>query len=316
MNCRLSTPIGVIVNPEAAGNVNPRERVRRLTALLDGGGWVRETESVDSLNGVAAEFRARAVGVVAVCGGDGSFSRALSAVVRAYGDAPLPLLLPLRGGTMNTIARAVGAPRAGPEVVVAKLLERRRAGQPERIVERDILRVNGDDYGFMVGAGTIVGFLKAYYAGHRQGPIGAASLLGRLVLSLVGGGKLARDTFTWLEADVSCDGLRVPFRHFSVIYASSIDQIGLGFRPTYRAGTEPGRFHLIAGPLAGREFLRCVPAMLRGRPTESSQIFDRSARRVVVEFQHASSYMIDGDVLGTTTRLCIETGPRVRMIRE
>ncbi len=308
--------IGVVVNPRAAGNRRPQERVRRLTELLDGDGWVRETESVAALDAVAGEFRSRNVELVAVCGGDGSFSRALAALVRAYADTPLPLLLPLRGGTMNTIATAVGAPRARPERAVATVLGRLRRGQAQPLVERDLLRINGDDYGFMVGAGTIVRFLEVYYASNVRGPLGAAGLLGRLIFSLLTGGELIRETFAWIDANVFCDDVHVPFQRFSAIYASTIDQVGLGFRPTYRAGQEPGRFHLIAGPLGAREFVRCLPAIRRGRPTESPALFDRTAERVVVEFHRASPYMIDGDVMGAVPRLCIETGPRVHMIRE
>src|SRR5262245_52835020 len=123
--------VGVIINPHAGGNRRLRDRVRRLTAIVGGAGWVRETGSFELLDAVAAEFRDRGVSVVAVCGGDGSFSRVLTTLLRTYDQQPLPLLLPLRGGTMNTIARGVGAPRTTAERAVQNVVARLRAGRPQ-----------------------------------------------------------------------------------------------------------------------------------------------------------------------------------------
>ena len=70
---------------------------------------------------VAAELAERRVDIVAVCGGDGSQFRALSALRKAWPGDDLPLFLPLRAGTMNYIARSIGCMRGGPEHVLAYL---------------------------------------------------------------------------------------------------------------------------------------------------------------------------------------------------
>jgi len=107
--------IGVIVNPHARANRNGgAERVRRRTELLGKDGTVHVTESLPAIEDVAREFRDRGTEILAICGGDGSYHCTLTGFRAVYGDAPLPLLLPLRAGTINYVAKAIGGRRGRP----------------------------------------------------------------------------------------------------------------------------------------------------------------------------------------------------------
>jgi diacylglycerol kinase family enzyme len=307
--------IGVVVNPRAGRNRRAGDRTLRLGDVLGAHGWVRETRSLSHLADVAMECRDRAVDVLGVCGGDGTMARTLSALVRAYGTAALPRIVPLRGGTMNTIARAMGCPAWQPERMLAEIVANYRRGQALDATEHQLIEVNGNDYGFMVGAGAPVEFLRLYYGLPRQGPGPAARLLLALTASVLRGGRLARQLFAPMSATLRCDDERVRFDAYTVVYASTIEDIGLGFRPTYRARERPGHVHVFAGPVGPREFVRCLPAIKRGRPTGSPHVHDALARAVSVEFHHPTFYMIDGDIMDPTTRLGVEPGPVVRVIR-
>jgi diacylglycerol kinase family enzyme len=118
-----------------------------------------------------------------------------------------------------------------------------------------------------------------------------------------------------MAATVRCDGERVPFDAYTVIYASTIEDIGLGFRPTYRAREQPGHVHVFAGPIGAWEFVRCLPAIRRGRPTGSPKVYDALARALSVEFRQPTFYMIDGDIIEPATHVTVEPGPVVRVIR-
>jgi diacylglycerol kinase (ATP) len=307
--------IGVVFNPFAGRNRRAGDRVVRLGDLLGDHGWVRETRSLHHLADVAVECRDRAVDLLGVCGGDGTLARTLSALVRAYGGDALPRIVPLRGGTMNTIARAMGCPAWQPERMLAEIVATYRCGRPLDAAEHQLLSINGGDYGFMVGAGVPVEFLRLYYDQPRRGGAAAARLLLVLTASVLRNGALGHRLFSPIEAALRCDGARVPFDAYTVIYASSIEDIGLGFRPTYRARERPGHVHVFAGPIGAREFVRCLPAIKRGRPTGSPAVYDALARTVCVEFPRPTFYMIDGDIMQPTTRLTMERGPVVRMIR-
>jgi diacylglycerol kinase (ATP) len=306
--------IGIVINPHARLNRRAHARAEQFSELVKGDGLVCETESLEEMAAVAREFRERDIDLLAVCGGDGSFFRTLSALVRVYGNHPLPRFLPLRAGSMNTICHSVGWRRGTPERVLVKAVAAYRAGRPLEVTERHLLCVDGEHYGFMVGAGSIVNFLRLYYGLPGRGPWAAAALLGRLALSALGRTALARSVTQRTEADIDCDDERVPHRQFTVIYASSIDEIGLGFKATYLATRKRGFFHLIAGPLQVRHALRGVHRLRKGWPLDLDVLYDNLAQHVRVEFSRPTEYMIDGDILGPVTSLDVVIGPRLTII--
>jgi diacylglycerol kinase (ATP) len=264
---------------------------------------------------VAAECRERSVDVLGVCGGDGTLARTLSALVRVYGSDALPSIVPLRAGTMNTVARAMGCPAWQPERMLAEIVATYRSGRPLDATEHQLAQVNAHDYGFMVGAGVPVAFLRLYYEQPRLGARSAARTLARLIASVVSGGELTRSMFAPIPATLSCDGVPVRFGEYTVIYASTIEDIGLGFRPTYRARERAEHVHVFAGPIGAGELVRRLPAIKRGRPTGSAQVFDGLARTVRVEFREPTFYMVDGDIMEPTLQLSIVPGPIIRVIR-
>lgn len=307
--------IGVVLNPHARANRRSRDREQLFAETVGSDGIVRQTSSLEEMERLAHEFRARRIDIIAVCGGDGSFFRTLSAVVRAYDGEPLPQFLPLRAGSMNTIARSVGCRRGSPERVLAHTLADYRAGRPFEVTERHLLQVNGEHFGFMVGAGVVVDFLQVYYATGKPGPRTAAKLFGRVITSGLTHSAFARGLLQPIEADIDCDEERVPHRRFTFIYASSITDIGLGLKATYLATRKRGFFHLLAGPILPRHVLPRLWRLRHGRPLEIDALYDNLARRVRVEFSRPSLYMIDGDVLGAMDRLEVVTGPRLTIIQ-
>lgn len=308
--------IGVIINPHARRNRKQRDRVEQFTELIGSDGTVRATGSLEEMEEVARELRARRIDILAVCGGDGSFFRSLSAVVRAYDGEPLPHFLPLRAGTMNTIARSLQWRRGSPELVLERAVADYRSGRPFETTERHLIVVGGRHFGFMVGAGSIVNFLRVYYGGSGQGPWAAAKLVTRVALSALVQTALARSVFQRTEADIDCDAERVPHRRFTVIYASSITDIGLGFKPTYLATRKRGFFHLIAGPVSAAEVIRGLRRLRHGWPLELDTLYDNLAQRVRIEFSRPTEYMIDGDIMGAADQVEMATGPRLRIIHK
>ncbi|MBI3785943.1 MAG: hypothetical protein HY270_21325 [Deltaproteobacteria bacterium] len=305
-----------IINPHAGQNQRLRDRLGQFQAIVGKLGVAQQPSSLEELELFAKQLHERDIDIVAVCGGDGSFFRALSALVRAYGTKPLPKFLPLRAGSMNTIARSVGCLHGAPEKVLAQSVNQYRAGRPFEITERQLIEVDGRHYGFMVGCGAIVNFLQTYYGGKGRGPWAAARLFTRCVTSAASGGVLARALLHPLEADVDCDGERVPHRRFNVIYASSITDIGLGFHATYLATRKPGYFHLLAGRLHPWEVVKRLRRIRKGWPLDVPTLYDNLARQTRVEFARPTHYMIDGDVLEAADCLDVRSGPRLAIIQK
>ena len=308
--------IGVVLNPHAGHNPRHHKRVRRFAEILGEHGTVHVTSDLASIEEVAREFARRRIDILAVCGGDGSHFRTLSAMRRAYGPGePLPLFLPLRAGTMNYIARSIGCMRGGPEHVLAHVVRDYRHGRTHDVVERQLLIVNDEHAGFVMGCGVVVNYLRLYYSEPRQGPLTAVRLLVRLVSSAVGGTSLVRGVFRRVEADVDCDDERVPFRTFTVILAGTVTHVALGFKPMYLAARKRDHFHLLAGPIGPIRLARKIVRFRRGYPLEEAEFYDNLARRARIRFAAPTRFMMDGDILDPVDSLVVTTGPRVSMIR-
>ncbi|HZP43647.1 MAG TPA: diacylglycerol kinase family protein [Candidatus Binatia bacterium] len=308
--------IGVVVNPHARGNRNgTAARVQRLAEVVGADGLVRMTESRPAIEDVAREFHDRGVEVLAICGGDGSYHCTLTGFRRVYGDAALPRILPLRAGTINYIANATGGRRGSPESTLARVVRDWRRGGTFETTERDLLRVNGSEYGFVLSFGTAVNYLRAYYALEKQGPVRAARLLGRLIVSAIAGTHISRAVFQAVGADVESDGLPVPFRQFTFFFAATVDRIALGFRPTYLATRKPGYMHVVGGPVAATRLIRRAVRIYRGFPTGEPALYDSLARHLVVRFFKPEHWMLDGDILPPAERLEVDVPCRVTLIR-
>jgi diacylglycerol kinase family enzyme len=129
------------------------------------------------------------------------------------------------------------------------------------------------------------------------------------------GGPTIRRVFRPLPARLLVDGSPAPFDAYTVVYASTIEDIGLGFRPTYRARERAGRFHVFAASIGALAFIAKLPAIRLARPTRSRQVHDVLAAQLRVEFRDPTFYMIDGDIMEPTTQLDVRLGPVVRVIR-
>lgn len=304
--------IGVIINPQAGGNLRNGVREAAFRAALGSRGVVIATGSPDELPAAARQLAARGIDTLGVCGGDGSFYHTLSACLPAFAGHPLPAFLPLPAGSMNTIASALGWRRSD----LATTLRCVAAGDFDgiRTVERELIQVNGTGYGFMVGAGVIVNFLAAYYREPGRGPIAAARVVARLVSSALTGGSLGRELFASVPANVRADDHVLPWQSYNILYASTVSELGLGFKIAYRAGTVPDTFHVLAGEPRLSQLVWKLPQMKRGRATRADALHDDLAKTLTVEFPGSSRYMVDGEILAPVDRLELRTGPRLRIL--
>src|SRR5688500_8138234 len=161
--------IGVVVNPRSSRNRGNRGGTSRLARIVGDAGVVAECSNLDQLHRAAEDFRRQDVSILAIGGGDGTNSVTATGFWQVYGDVPLPAIALLRGGTMNTVANSVGVPRARPETLLTRLVQRHSAGGIMGSVERTTLDVGGT-LGFLFGTGVVYGFLAEYYANGRPYP--------------------------------------------------------------------------------------------------------------------------------------------------
>jgi diacylglycerol kinase family enzyme len=308
--------VGVIINPRARSLATDPKRVIYLSRIVGDYGVVACTSSEEELYRAAEDFRRQGVRVVAVAGGDGSCSAALTAVRAIYGEEELPSLALLRGGTMNTLATSLGMEHGGPERRLADLTRHIALGRDLACVQRVSIDVNGR-LGFLAGAGAIYGYLSEYYSrgGERPTPTTAFETIAVCCASTMVGGQTIQRINNPIEARIIADGRVWPIRRYLAIAMGTIEQIGLGFRPFHRADERLDAFHLLGIHCTPFQFVRSLPRIQLGRPMSSRWVQESLARRVTIESRTGVvPYMIDGDLYLSHGPLTARVGPKVRLV--
>ena len=101
-------PIGLIFNPLAYINKNRAEaQLDALREVLGERARVVSTKSKDEIP-FALEELTKEIRILAISGGDGTISSVLSSYVNLFGDKDIPIIVPLKGGTINMIADDAG----------------------------------------------------------------------------------------------------------------------------------------------------------------------------------------------------------------
>lgn len=323
--------IGVIYNPRSGKNARDPKAPMRLARTLGDHGVVRRASSLDELYRVAEDFRKLEIDVLGISGGDGTNGTAITGFLDVYAGNALPQIAFLRGGTMNTVANAVGVRRGQPERMLDRLCRAyvQRAARPLENVERHVMCVRAEKatardgapmstkYGFNFGTGVVCGYLSEYYSyGETPSPVTAAKTLLRGAASALVRGEMIRRMAEPFRGKVTLDdGTVWEERDYLAIAGGTVDQIGLNFRPFYRWDERPGTFHLLGIHTTPLGFVGQLPRIHRALPMAPGHTYDAVTSRATVEATKGSMrYMIDGDLYDCEGALHVSIGPRVRIV--
>ncbi len=303
--------IGVVLNPHSKRYRKNPEKLKRMGFIVGDKGHFGATKDLNDIRRLAEEFKEHDIDVLALSGGDGTNHVTLTTFINVYGEKPLPKIAFLRGGTLNTIAASCGI-YGSPEKVLANLLYKYHEDEPFETTEVDIMKIN-EHYGFIWGCGVIYRFMDEYYHGGLPSPARAAWTLAKAIGSAVINGPFACRMFERMDAEVTVNGKKWPFRTYSALYSGSVDQLGLNFRVFYLA-KDAGAFHAIGFSLPPRNVLRYVPLMFIGRPSGCPDLVEERATEMIIQFKEAVPYTIDGDLHTAVDRFEIHPGPRLTVI--
>ncbi len=305
--------IGVIYNPLAGKNrKDPRREAKFRSILGDNGLFIRCADQ-ESLLQAAENFLKNKIDIVAVSGGDGTLHQVFSAVINHYGAHPLPQFACLRSGTMNTVTNSIKV-KGTTAAILKKIVEHYRTSQPFTTINQHLMKVN-NTYGFMTGAGVIASFLSVYYSTKRPGPVHAAAMVSRMILSAIFRTDYNSRIFYPIKCRLVVDGQELPQAEYLFILGCAIRELGLGFTPTPRAYEKPGHFHLLAGSMTPPNLVSKVPAIWLGRDIRHPRLYYNGiAANMVLEPEESIPWMIDGDIYTTDQPLSFSVGPTIRII--
>jgi diacylglycerol kinase (ATP) len=309
--------IGIVVNPRSRRNLKDPRAASRLARALGDHGVVRTAQSRDDLARIAEDFRRLSIDVLGISGGDGTNHVTITGFLDVYADEPLPPIAFLRGGTMNTVANAVGISRGGPEGLLAALIARYadRGQNPLRWVERHVMRI-GDHCGFIFGTGAVHGFIAEYNRAEDRSPIWAANVLARASAAVL----LQTETQVaarWEGRVHFEDGSGFPDRDYLAIAAGTVDQVGLGFRPFYRYDERPEQLHMLGIHTTALGFVKKLPDVWHARGMGEAHTFEKLTGCAVLEARSGVvHYICDGDVHEHRGPLTVRIGPRMKILVE
>lgn len=305
--------IGVITNPRSRANRRNPRLAKRLGYILGERGELAQPSDLDALDATARLFRERDIDILCVNGGDGTLHKAMTAMVRAYGDHPLPKVAILRGGTMNTIAKSMGI-YGKPSDILDYVVDAYHADEPMPTVRRWLLEVDGH-YGFLFGTGVMARYLEAYYEGSEPSPSKAAWVLLKAVFSAIVGGSFAARMVEPEPLTVLADGLAWTPPAYVSVGAGTVDDVGLGFRPFFKAPTHPGHFHAVGIATSTLGVVRALPYIWRARFPDDELVVDQVVKELIIRGREPVKYMLDGDFFPGTEEVRLRIGPGVDFIR-
>ncbi len=302
---------GLLINAGAGRVKRDPSFVERLRARLPDG-HLQLTRRVEDIEPALCTLRDLGVKTLVVAGGDGTVGSTLTWLLRVWPEAELPALVLAAGGTVNTIPQSLGT-NEHPEAIVERLLE---GGTPRSQSTRPAVRVVPETgearCGMIFGNGVTTRWLEAYYANSHQGVRGAMATVGRAVGSALTGGDLAHDLFAPFRARCEVDGKLLDEQEFTVMGASGVRDVGLGFRPFYHAGEDPGRIHFLVTSRGPVRLSLELPGLWFG--AKGSALKHYSAERISVRFETPQPWSMDADLFDPVASLEIGPTPPLRFV--
>lgn len=307
--------IGVILNPYSRSNRKNPGRVEELGFIVGDKGSCHTTHSLEDVENLAREFQQRGIEIIGLSGGDGTYQKTLTTLVKVFGETGMPKIALLGGGTMNNVVGCLGT-KGSPEDRLGRLIAKyHQFGTPFKETEIPLLKIN-DRYGFIFGNGILYRFIRQYDAVTHPTPWTAARMLSVEVVHALFHSKRSGKMCARYDAEITVDGKAWPFKNYNSIFCGTIETLGLGFDAMYRARSEGGKFQIIGFSLTPRALTAHFPTMLQGKRVDSEHWLDEMASEVVMHFAEPEGYMVDGELYDPADEIRISLGPTLTLIVE
>jgi diacylglycerol kinase (ATP) len=307
--------IGVITNTRSRQNRKDPGLADTLARILGPSDCLKVTQTIDDLHLAIDHFQEMGITWLGINGGDGTNHRTLTALVERW-EGELPQIVLLRGGTMNTVSNGFGG-TGNPRSILAALVARRDRDARFETICRRLLRIDDGNvvhYGFMFGTGTVYNFLEEYYSHGDVTPVTAARTLTHGIASTLVQGPLFRRLTAQVPATVEVNHERWRDGDFIGVLAATQPQIGLGFRPFYRADEDPNHFAAIAIQGSLLNVVRALPAIRLGREPRVPGYSTTTGQSLRLNAFGEQRYMIDGELYQCAAPIEVTCGPMLQIV--
>ncbi|PKN42290.1 MAG: hypothetical protein CVU59_13685 [Deltaproteobacteria bacterium HGW-Deltaproteobacteria-17] len=319
--------IAVLTNVNSGKNRHGKYRGLALEDVVGPDGLVIATQCVEELDDAIQTFLDRGERVVCLNGGDGTIQRVVSHVIKNDGGTEngMPLLLPLRGGTMNVIADNLKLSGKPHDICAKAVAAVDGNGSALPIVSLPTIRVEKQmasgtevEYGFLFGNGALYRTHRLYYEETDGGNIAAV----KIILKCLAAGLTHKTRYAPVfggqtAMKVTIDGKQMEGDTFTICLAMMFKSLVLSFSP-FREGE--GDFYVLAtsarvGQLAPKLHKLFWAKEGKPAPLPEEIFFNSKARELIIETSEGHTF--DGEVYAIEEphALRLTRGPDVRFLK-
>lgn len=311
-------PIGLIFNPFA--DINKKQTAAQLRSIKDivnEHAFISITNNTDEIPIALKEFYKEGIKILGISGGDGTIDHVLSSYINLFGSENLPVIVPLKGGTMNMLAAEVGL-TDNQIISCHKLIKYLNHQGKLPTIELGLIKVidkrfNHPNYTFTWLDGLLYKFIKWYYK--EGGGVGVALklILKSGIMSLT---NLNHDLFKEVESKVYLDDKKLPFESHLFIAISTVKRLVFGFRNFTEEAIagEKFSFFYLKFPFFRKMLYQLPRVLYSGLKSDVSGNFLNSSG-TIVRIEGNRGYVLDGEVYESQEPIDItlEIGPKLKI---
>lgn len=311
----MSRIIGIIANPHSKLNKRNPEILRHIKTKTTGFCDFYATKSLDHLDMVCQSLLQKKTEMLAICGGDGTISRTITALLKSRDpQMALPKLAVIKGGTINLLASQISQ-KSTLCSNLDRLVDLARKSQPLPTQNIQTINVNSH-YGFLYADGSNVNILQEFYR-KKSGLVGASWLATKLVASFLQRGPLIKSLVK--EKSMTLEAANHQVLHYQTLgnIVGTITKLPLGFPLLPHAIHHPNHFQLTTITCPKEKLLWYLPLiMLQHKKGQGIGKHTLITNKLTIRTESSFPYTIDGEIFHSEDAgVTIESGPRFDFVK-
>ncbi len=265
-------------------------------------------------------IREEGINLLMINGGDGTVQRLVTEMIKSIPEENLPIILPLKGGTTNTVASNIGV-RKNPLDSVKIIIDHIKAYnngenslatlplRPLKLTDKKY----GTKYGFLFTNGLIHKVQQLFYK--QENP--TFSTVVNLVTTMIGGYTLRSQSvkkyFSKTPETILIDGVRYPEDKYLMTFASPLQKLLLWFKPFYNADAKGiDKFYFVATAADPWLIIKNLRIFSTGKQVPPRTYNDTPSH---LSIKAEGGYALDGEMNNDEqTELTIEEGPLMKVL--
>ncbi|MCX8123561.1 MAG: diacylglycerol kinase family protein [Spirochaetes bacterium] len=301
--------IGVIVNLNSRKYKLSNKHPEGIFENIGGDSIVvKYTKSIDELYDVAVDFKKMGIDYVAPSGGDGTLHHVVTQFAKIYG-ANLPPFIILKGGTMNNVANSINL-KGDAESILQRAVVAINNEKDIKIVQRKTMKIE-DNHCFLFGNGLVSDFLDTYYSIGKS----YTKLIGLICSSIYEAfTNQNSNLFKGFDGNITCDSEVLPYTNVLGVLGGTIETIGMGFYPLYRANESKDAFHIIVCAMKPRDLAKNVIKLKNGTPIKHKDYIEKIVKTIDIQSKKPFMYTMDGDLYNSEGALKVSTGIPIQFV--